>query len=298
MTESTELGDNMIRSMTAFARADAATPWGELVWEVRSVNHRFLEIAVRMPEALRSLEIKVRERVQTTLSRGKIDCSLRHASAGAATGGLTLNREYARQVLSLAQEIEAMTPAHAAFNALDVLRMPGVLHEPPVDLDALAATVIETLDQGLRQLVQAREREGDRLRAALLQRLDAMAPLVTLIRARMPVVVDGLRMKLRDKLNDLGADFDPMRLEQELVLATQKLDVDEELDRLTGHIDEVRVSLKSTGPVGRKLDFLMQEFNREANTLATKSTDDQVTKAALAMKVLIEQMREQVQNIE
>lgn len=287
----------MIRSMTAFARADAATSWGEFVWEIRSVNHRFLEIAVRLPEALRSLEIKVRERVQTTLARGKIDCALRYTPAPVA-GGLTLNRDYTRQMLDLAQQIEAMMPAHTAYNALDILRLPGVLHEPSVDRDALAATVVDTLDHGLSQLVQAREREGQRLRIVLLQRLDAMTPLIAQVRERLPDVLDGLRTKLRDKLNDLGADFDPLRLEQELVLAAQKLDVDEELDRLTGHGAEVRASLEATGPVGRKLDFLMQELNREANTLATKSTNAHVIKAALAMKVLIEQMREQVQNLE
>jgi len=288
----------MARSMTAFARETRSIDAGELTWELRSVNHRFLEPHLRLPEELRVLEPAVRERLSRRLSRGKVDCTLRLAAAPGQAGELTVNTRLLEQVLKAADQIATRIGEPSTPHVVDLLRWPGVLLEPEPDLDATGAAALDLLDETLTGLIEAREREGGRLRALLLERCDKLVALVVDVRQRMPEVLSGIRDRIADRLAEVRAELDESRLEQEMALLAQRLDVDEEMDRLDSHVTEVRKALDADEPVGRRLDFLMQELNREANTLSSKSADAAVTRAAVEMKVLIEQMREQVQNLE
>lgn len=288
----------MIRSMTAFARREAHTPFGQLTWELRSVNHRYLEISARLPEELRALEPRLREAANQRLGRGKLECNLRFRPDTEASTGIELNTDLLQRVVTACSEAGARLESAAPISPLDLLRWPGVVREPERDLGPLQAAAAELLEQALDELVESREREGAQIHALLTARCDAMEALVKAQRQRLPEVQARLREKLQTRLGELQAQADQDRLEQELVYLAQKLDVDEELDRLAGHIIEVRRVLEQAEPVGRRLDFLMQEFNREANTLGSKSADAETTKTAVELKVLIEQMREQVQNVE
>ncbi|MGB5734575.1 MAG: YicC/YloC family endoribonuclease [Thiohalocapsa sp.] len=288
----------MTKSMTAFAREVASIEVGELTWELRSVNHRFLEAHVRLPEELRGLDPKVRARLSARLNRGKLDCTLRFVPQPGADGDLSINRRLMEQVLKAADEIAVRLGEPATPHVFELLQWPGLLQEPQRDMDAIASAAIDLLDRTLDDLVAAREREGAQLRALLLERCDKLLERVAEVRERLPEVLTGIRQRLRDRLAELQVELDPARLEQEMALLTQRLDVDEEMDRLRVHVTEVRKALEGSAPVGRRLDFLMQELNREANTLSSKSSDAALTLAAVDMKVLIEQMREQVQNLE
>jgi uncharacterized protein (TIGR00255 family) len=288
----------MIRSMTAFARREDRGDWGELIWEIRSVNHRFLEVAVRLPEELRALEPTVRERVQQGLGRGKVDCGLRYRAGAAAVSELRVNDRLADQVIHAAAELRERLPEAPGIGLMDLLRWPGVIESAEQDLTPVQAAASALLEATLAELVEAREREGARLAELVAQRCTAMRAQVAAARERMPVVVEGLRERLRARLLEISEELDPQRIEQEMAIMAQKLDIDEEMDRLTTHLDEVERVLGQGEPVGRRLDFLMQELNREANTLGSKSIDSQTTAASVEMKVLIEQMREQIQNIE
>ncbi len=291
----------MVRSMTAFARQDNNTEAGALSWEVRSVNHRFLEPHLRLPDDIRSLEPAVREALGRRLSRGKIDLSLRLGGRGgeAGQGGeLRVNKALLEQLLKVADQVACRIGEPAAPHLFDLMSWPGVLEEAPKDMDALSTAALELLDETLSALVDAREREGERLKALLLERCDKLRERVAEVRERMPEVLSAIRTRISERLAEVRDQLDETRLEQEMTLIVQRLDVDEEMDRLESHITEVRDSLDSDEPIGRRLDFLMQELNREANTLSSKSSDAAVTRAAVDMKVLIEQMREQVQNIE
>jgi uncharacterized protein (TIGR00255 family) len=284
--------------MTAFARRDQSTASGELTWEVRSVNHRFLEPHLRLPEELRGLEPKVREALGRHLSRGKVDVALRLAGQTGKQGDLRVNRVLLEQLLKAADEVATRIGEPAAPHMFDLLSWPGLLEEPPKDLDALSHDALALLEQTLADLVAAREREGERLKALLQERCDKLLARIDEVRARMPDVLSGIRDRIAERLAEVRDELDETRLEQEMTLIAQRLDVDEEMDRLASHISEVRATLDADEPIGRRLDFLMQELNREANTLSSKSSDADVTRAAVDMKVLIEQMREQVQNIE
>ncbi|HSJ49377.1 MAG TPA: YicC/YloC family endoribonuclease [Gammaproteobacteria bacterium] len=288
----------MIRSMTAFARAEADTDLGALAWELRSVNHRYLEVSLRLPEELRGLEPAVRERVGRSLGRGKVDCSLRYRPAADTNAPLQLDPEVVERVGRACAEIGVQLGQIAPLNPLELLRWPGVQRDTERDLTPLAETAGGLLDQALEELRATREREGAQIHELLTSRCATMEELVAAERARLPQVRARLRDKLGARLAELQAQVDQDRLEQELVFLAQKMDVDEELDRLEGHIAEVRRVLERPEPVGRRLDFLMQEFNREANTLGSKSADTDTTRTAVELKVLIEQMREQVQNVE
>ncbi|MBI5041786.1 MAG: YicC family protein [Gammaproteobacteria bacterium] len=287
----------MIRSMTAFARQEREGDWGVLTWELRSVNHRYLEVSLRLPDELRSLETAVRERAARRLGRGKLDCNLRYKPTQ-RRAALALNAQTLEQTLAACEQIRGQLPYDAPINPLDLLRWPGVILEEAADPAPLAEAALALFDQALNELVATRDREGAQIDEILRTRLDAMEPLVASARARLPEVLARIRDKLRLRVAELTANPDPDRLEQELAYLAQKMDVDEELDRLTGHIAEVRRVFKLAEPVGRRLDFLMQEFNREANTLGSKSADSETTKVSVELKVLIEQMREQVQNVE
>ena len=288
----------MIRSMTAFARQELDTGTGELAWEIRSLNHRYLELGVRLPEELRAIESAVRERVGARLGRGKVECSCRYRPAAAAAVPVDIDEENLSRLLSACGTVAASLPESVPLNPLELLRWPGVLCEEALDTAPLVKQALTLLDQTLDELLQFREREGEQIRQLLLQRCDAMSELVQQARNSLPEIQVALREKLEARLADLETAADPGRLEQELVIQIQKSDVDEEMERLQGHIDEVRRVLAREEPVGRRLDFLMQELNREANTLGSKSVAAVTTSISVELKVLIEQMREQVQNTE
>ena len=286
----------MIRSMTAYANTESATPQGWLACEVRAVNSRFLEVGVRLPDELRALEPQVREHVAARLARGKVDATFRYRPPAAASD-LLLDERTAAQLATVAGALKDNFPQLATdFAAL--LDWPGLLVKPELDQAGLAQAALALLDRSLDEFIAGRSREGEKLATALRERLDGIERIVADVRTLLPDVRAALRAKLESRLADLAQSAEPGRLEQELVLQLSRIDVDEELDRLAAHVGEARRILGLDEPVGRRLDFLMQEFNREANTLASKSVDQRATRAAVDLKVLIEQMREQVQNLE
>lgn len=288
----------MIRSMTGFARRERQGSWGALSCELRTVNHRFLELSLRLPEELRSVEGELRQQVAQALRRGKVDCALHFKPVAGSEHTLELNGELLEQLLARIGEVQARLPNSAPVNAVDLMRWPGVLKEGERDLGPLLQTATELLLETLQELNDMRAREGARLHELLVQRCEAMSAQVQIVRARLPEIAARLRERLETRLSSLNASVDPERLAQELVIYAHKMDVDEELDRLVSHLTEVRAIIDSTEPAGRRLDFLMQELNREANTLSSKSQDTDTTRAAVELKVFIEQMREQIQNIE
>lgn len=287
----------MIRSMTAYASAEGQAARGRLVWEVRSVNHRYLEMSFRMPEEFRALEGKLREVIEQRISRGKIDVNLRYRGTPKA-GQLTLNADLLASLRQLEHEVAVALPNAQPASRFEILSYPGLVVESEVDQASLFEGAIALFSTALDDFVDARTREGERLRHVMLERLDAIAAVVAQVRGWLPDIRIGLRTRMEGKLADLKQPLDSGRLEQELLIYLQKLDVDEELERLDSHIAEASQRLKSSEAVGRRLDFLMQEFNRESNTLGSKSIDTRTTQAAVELKVLIEQLREQVQNIE
>ena len=288
----------MLRSMTAFARREQPSAWGAITWELRSVNHRYLETTLRLPEALRGLESPARERISAALSRGKVEGTLKLQAAGVAATAITLNFPLVERLLDVAAELEHQMGPGTGLRLIDVLRWPGVVNETEPDLDEIRTVILGALDAALAELIATREREGQRTVELLAQRCEAMRVQVARARARRPEVLVRWREKLLSRLADIPVEADPGRLEQELVLIAQRLDVEEELDRLDAHLDEIQAVFERPEAVGRRLDFLMQELNREANTLSSKSVDAETTRAAVELKVLIEQMREQIQNIE
>jgi len=288
----------MIRSMTAFARKDARGDWGTLTCEIRTVNHRYLEPSFRLPEAFRELENKFREELRKGLKRGKVDISMRLQSAENTVQSFEISDEMAQAVNNAANHINRMLDNPAHISALDILRWPGVLSVPEQDYSAAREAAAELFADTVAELVSVREREGERLRPLFEDRLETMGKLVADVRARMPELLEAQERNLRERFEKASVELDPDRIAQEMVMLAQKSDVAEELDRLDVHIGEVSDTLKRDDAVGRRLDFLMQELNREANTLSSKSIDADVTRAAVDLKVLIEQMREQVQNIE
>lgn len=288
----------MIKSMTAFARETHSGDFGELTWELRTVNHRYLEPHIRLPEELRALDVVVRTKLGARLQRGKVDCGLRYVSAPGMVGTLRVNQPFVEQLLAAGQEIGALIGRGVEPSPFELLRWPGVIQEPERDLDQVTTLALELLDVALDTLLATREREGARLETLLRDRCDRLMDSVARVRLRLPDMLSGVRQRLNDRLSELRAELDPIRLEQEIALIAAKLDVDEELDRLDAHIAEMRDVFARNEPVGRRLDFLMQELNREANTLGSKSADVALTREAVEMKVLIEQMREQIQNLE
>lgn len=283
--------------MTAFASAETDTGYGVLAIELRSVNHRYLELGLRLPDELRALEPQVRERVAAKLARGKVDLGLRWKPAVADAAAIAVDEALVARLADTAQALTAKFPAlQVDFTAL--LGWPGVLIERETDQDSLRQAALDLLERALDEMVAARGREGERLGGFMRERLDGIERLVAEVRAHLPEVRAALRTRFDTRLAELKQPLDPGRLEQEVVLQLQRIDVDEELDRLTAHVAEARRVFGLKEAVGRRLDFLMQEFNREANTLGSKAADPRTTNAAVELKVLIEQMREQVQNLE
>ena len=285
--------------MTGFARVETVHPWGTLACEIRSVNHRYLELQLRVPEPLRHAEHAAREMLRERLGRGKVDCSIRfQPSAGSEGGMLRVDEARLAELVAACTRIESFTPGLARPTALDVLAWPGVLSEEAPDADTTASAMLALVERTARELVDAREREGARLGVLLEQRLSGIGELVATVRQRLPELIVGHRDRLGQRVSELAVQLEPERLAQEIALLAARGDVAEELDRLTVHVGETRRSLAAGGACGRRLDFLMQEFNRVANTLSSKSVAAETTQAAVDMKVLIEQMREQVQTIE
>ncbi len=287
----------MPRSMTAFARNTTDFPWGSVTCELRSVNHRFLETGFRLPETLRQVEMSLREIARKKLSRGKVDCSIQlafNSTDATVSADLTLAKQY----IELAQQLAVQIDNPAAISPLDIMRWPGVLKEQDIESEYLQTAAIETFKLTVSQLLEGRQREGDKLADMIEQRLVGIQEQTTIVRENLPDILAHQRTRLEEKMADMKSQLDENRLEQEMVIIANRTDVDEELDRLDVHIAEIRRVLQSSDSIGRRLDFLMQELNREANTLGSKSIAGVTTQASVELKVLIEQMREQIQNLE
>ena len=288
----------MMLSMTAFARQQLDGDWGSLVWEIRSVNHRYLEVSLRLPEQFRSLENAARDKIRKQVDRGKVECQLRYHPAAPEQADLQINEALIGRLIEANQKIESLSGSASELRAVDILRWPGVVMDQDVDTEQLQADALTLFDQGLSELIANRQREGEALRGFLQQRIDGIREIVAIVREKMPLILDAQRKTLVERVNDLQMDIEPTRLEQEVALLAQKADVAEELDRLDSHLNECARVINTKGQKGRRLDFLMQELNREANTLSSKSIVAETTMQAVELKVLIEQMREQIQNVE
>lgn len=288
----------MLCSMTGFARVEDVCDQGNVSWELRSVNHRYLEINFRLPEEVRRVEPQLRKILQSKLARGKVDCSFRYQLADAQTAALELNEPLLESLLKQIHYVNDKLPQAAPTKAVDLLSWPCVVRSAETDMNSFHATCLELFKSATEQLVDMRGTEGERLKNMLQERCEEITSIVKRVRIRYPKVLEAIKQKQQQRIDELNVDIDQQRFEQELVYASQKLDVAEELDRLDSHLAEMQTIFDRKDPIGRRLDFLMQEFNREANTLASKSADIETTQAAVDLKVLIEQMREQVQNIE
>jgi len=288
----------MLNSMTGFAREVAETPFGTLTCELRTVNHRYLDVQFRLPDELRPQELDFRARIGETLKRGKVECSLHLRRDAGTHRELRINDALVAELAARSRDIAEVLPDTRPLDPIDVLRWPGVVTEPEIDAAPLLAEADRLLDSTLASLSAMRASEGERIREMLESRLGDVLAVAAAVRERMPEVLAAVRARQQERIEKLDVEADPARLEVELALVAQKLDVAEELDRLESHVSEVRSALASGEPVGRRLDFLMQELNREANTLGSKSADADTTRGAVDLKVLIEQMREQIQNVE
>lgn len=282
--------------MTAFARRELKADWGSAVWEIRSVNQRYLETSFRLVEQFRGLEPVLRERFRKSLQRGKVECTLRFMPAPGASSTLNVNQELAAAVIAAAESLPIEGPA--SLSRLEVLQWPGVVASAEADMDAINAQLLAEFDLTLADFISSRADEGENLGEMIEQRLLGIEGQVALVTERMPEVLAWQQDKIRSRFEEAKIELDSARVEQELVLLAQKVDVAEELERLISHVGETRKILQKGGAVGRRLDFMMQEFNRESNTLGSKSISAEITLAAVELKVLIEQMREQIQNIE
>ena len=288
----------MVYSMTAFSRQQLEHEWGSLTWEIRSVNHRYLEPSIRLPENFRSLENPIRRQLRDKLYRGKIECQLRVRTVEANQIDWQLNLDLISQLTKANLEINNNIGGDYKLSSLDILKWPGVISDQSIDEEIFNKEAMGLFEKALDDLIVVREREGASLRDAILKRIASIQRIIDSIQAKMPSIILKQKENLLNKLEDIKAEFEPTRLEQEITLLAQKADVDEELDRLNSHLQEAKRVLDSGGQIGRRLDFLMQELNREANTLSSKSIVVETTQSAVELKVLIEQMREQIQNIE
>ncbi len=288
----------MVKSMTAFARVQQSEKFGTLTWELRSVNSRYLDINCRLPEEFRAQEGRVRECINNRLQRGKLECVLRYVPEQVGESGIRINEELVKSLLDACQQINTRLHQPSEINPVDILNWPGVVAESEQDYKVIYEASEKTLQLALDELIENRLREGERLAAMIRERCAAMQKIVGDVRLQLPEIQRRYREKLMARLEELDTGVDRERVEQELVFLAQKMDVDEELDRLGAHLNELKDVLDRDEAIGRRLDFLMQELNREANTLGSKSADLSTTQASVELKVLIEQMREQIQNIE
>ena len=288
----------MLHSMTGFARESAETALGTLTWEIRAVNHRYLDVQFKLPEELRPKEQAFRQQASAVLGRGKVECALYFRRATGQPSELQIDTDLIKLLGARMSELAAILPAAAAVSPMEILRWPGVIQQPEVDAEPVFIAATTLLDAALQAMTAMRRSEGQRIEEMLESRCSDIAGIAASVRLRMPEVLASTRAKQKERIEKLDVEADPARLEVELAFIAQKMDVAEELDRLEGHLVEIRDAMGDDKPVGRRLDFLMQELNREANTLASKSADSDTTRAAVDLKVLIEQMREQIQNVE
>ena len=288
----------MSHSMTGFARESVETDIGTLTWEIRAVNHRYLDVQFKLPEDLRPQEQAFRQQASASLGRGKVECALYFRRAFDEDAEMRVDTDLVELIGHRISDITVKLPNVAAVNPIEILRWPGVVQQPEIDVEPLFTEATRLLDTTLASIGRMRSSEGERIAEMLETRCAEIEKIAATVRARMPEVLEATRVKQRERIEALDVEADPARLEVELALIATKIDVDEELDRLESHLVEIRKALQSGKPVGRRLDFLMQELNREANTLGSKSADTETTKAAVDLKVLIEQMREQIQNVE
>lgn len=287
----------MTFSMTAFARKQADFSWGTLVWEIRSVNHRYLEPAFRLPEQLRQVETALRDALRNSISRGKIEAQLKFQPDLSEAGQIPVNDAVLEQLTQAIKKIDSIANVSTP-SSLDILKWPGIIQEQEQDSKVIEKESLSLFRDTLQLLIEHREREGGELKKTVEARLEAITAIVNDIRDALPTILERQKQRLKDQIADLETDVDPDRMEQELVLIMQKADIFEEIDRLEAHVKEIRHVLARKEPVGRRLDFLMQELNREANTICSKAVVTETTLNAVELKVLIEQMREQIQNIE
>jgi uncharacterized protein (TIGR00255 family) len=288
----------MIKSMTAFAREELTAPWGNAVWEVRTVNFRYLDVSARLPEEFRGMETTVREKVGARLGRGKVDCTLRYHAQSTQGSQLKINTALVAQIKSAGSEIDTLLGTQSTLRSLDLLRWPGVVETEPPDLDLVSSAVTTLLETTLDGIVEMREREGEKISALIDSRCVQIQDITERVIAALPGIQMAMRERIGQRLAEVREQLDQNRVETEMVVFANRMDVSEELERLATHVLEVQRMLGEDKPTGRRLDFLMQELNREANTLGSKSVDTQMTNASVDLKVLIEQMREQIQNIE
>ncbi len=288
----------MLHSMTGFARESVETDTGTLTWEIRAVNHRYLDVQLKLPEDLRPKEQAFRQQASSSLGRGKVECALYFRQAVHQESEMQIDTELVELIGHRIAELTSKLPNVAAANPIEILRWPGVILQNDVDAEPMFEQAAALFGKALTAINDMRSNEGERIAEMIESRCAEIASIGATVRKRMPEVLAATRAKQKERIEKLDVEADPARLEVELALIAQKIDVDEELDRLDSHLVEIRSALKSGKPVGRRLDFLMQELNREANTLGSKSADAETTKAAVDLKVLIEQMREQIQNVE
>ena len=288
----------MLHSMTGIARESAETALGTLTWEIRAVNHRYLDVQFKLPEELRPKEQAFRQQASVVLGRGKVECALYFRRATGQPSELQIDTDLIKLLGARMSELSAILPAAAAVSPMEILRWPGVIQQPEVDAEPVFIAATTLLDAALQAMTAMRRSEGQRIEEMLESRCSDIAGIAASVRLRMPEVLASTRAKQKERIEKLDVEADPARLEVELALIAQKMDVAEELDRLEGHLVEIRDAIGDENPIGRRLDFLMQELNREANTLGSKSADSDTTRAAVDLKVLIEQMREQIQNVE
>ena len=284
--------------MTAFVQHESQSEQSRVVWEIRSVNHRYLEISMRLPEELRSAEMMFRETIKASLSRGRIDAVLRYQSAESSANSPELNLDTINQLMAWSRTVQSTVPVAGELSIADILKWPGVLTPERIDEDQLSVAAKDALANALSALASQRQREGRQLAVVINAKLAAARDIVIGVQGRVPELEQYARQRLNERVSEFAEQLEPGRFEQELVLLLAKSDITEEIDRLQLHLAEVANILNGSGPVGRRLDFLMQELNREANTLGSKSNHPETTTAAVDLKVLIEQMREQIQNIE
>ncbi len=287
----------MIFSMTGFARKELKAEWGTAAWEIRSVNQRYLETFYRIPENFRALEPVLRERLRKKLNRGKVECALRINFSEANNTEFTINKELAKQLIDASQWMIS-SGADGAINPTDILRWPGVMNTVEADMDSIQQSLLSLFNETVEDFMAARASEGENMKVLIEQRLEAIEQEASNVNEQMPAILEWQKDRIRNKFKEAQIDLDDNRVEQEMILIAQKSDVAEEIDRLRSHVSETTKILKKGGAIGRRLDFMMQEFNREANTLGSKSINSEVTQSAVELKVLIEQMREQIQNIE
>lgn len=288
----------MIQSMTAFARAETNQSWGNATWELKAVNHRFLDANFRLPETARDQEIHLRDQLRQKLQRGKIECNLKLNLSEQETATITLNEPLLNQLISLNQTVAHKLEKSSHLNTMHLLSWPGVIETPDADSDAIKQDIKAAFNEALAELINCRQREGSALKQTILEKLQGMMEQVQLVQQHTPQIMQAQRQKVIDRIEEIAQEVDKNRLEQELVYYAQRMDIMEEIDRLNTHIQEMERVLHQGGAVGRRLDFLLQEMNRESNTIGSKSQHTNISHASVELKVLIEQIREQVQNIE